>query len=391
MPAFHGQTNQFLRIPLPSAILQARWLAEAAALGGKAWAEVRTRFVADGSDIEFKAADGFGNPLGTFKTKVVAQTARVQIPLDKDNTTGRMFFEASLPAHGLRQAGGPLTVCPPLRLQPRILEKDGGAAQALSAGKTYRLEAEAGGAPEGMPGELVLWVLNLRGRRPRFAKTLKVKGGKLTVLWQCAFPEEAANPVQADLDPGAETYRDVSFMLEAHCLGYAAATEALPFETLIDFNFGPAGDEVESREVDFVMPDGSEMTKPVPRDGCVSLAKPKTGEVRVKDVRTVFLEREVEATEKNAATSSSKKTATAVAESDTEWTLQIRGLPYGKTAEAAVSLRDQGGRELGRGDLKAGKRSGRWLELKIPRPAGSQWKTLVILDADSQEVGVVAR
>lgn len=391
MPVYHGQTNELLRIPLPSAILQARWLAEAAALGGKVWAEVRTRFVADGSDIEFKAADGFGNPLGTFQAKVVAQTARALIPLDRDNATGRMFFEASLPKHGLRQASGPLTVCPPLRLKPRILEKDGGMAAALSAGKTYRLEAEAGGAPEGMPGELVLWVVGLRGRRPRFAKSLKVKGGKLAVLWQASLPDEGANPVQAELDPGAETYQDLSFVLEARCLGVAAETGALPFETVIDFDFGPASDAVESREVEFLLPDGSPVTKPVPRDGCVSLAKPKTGEVRVKDFRTVFLEVEAKPEPEKPASAMPRKKTSAVKESDAEWAVQIRGLPFGTIPEAAVSLRDAAGRELGRAELKSGKRTGKWLELKIPRPAGTEWARLVVLDAHSKEVGVVVR
>jgi hypothetical protein len=386
MPVFTGQTNQLLRIPLPSAILSARWLSEAAALGGTVWAEVRTRFVADDSEIEIKVADALGNSLGTYTGKMIAQSAQIRISLDQDNETGRMFFEARLPDQGLRQASGPLTVCPPIQLKPRFLDKDGSPLSVCGKGVKIRLVAEAIGAAEGMSGELILWLKSRLGRRQLLTKTLKVKDGKLTLLWNCSLPQEGNNPVQTELDPGAEKYEDLVLVLEARCLGYKAEADSLPYETLIDFTFGPAGDDVESREVDFTLPDGGVLTKSVPRDGVVSIAKPKTGEVRVKDFRITLLEQEVK-DDKTGAALKAKSTPRSAIDSDATqcWSIQLAGLPYGKTREQTLVVLDEGGKEVGRKPLSKGKRTGAWTEFEFLLPPGSQVATLKILDAESRE------
>jgi hypothetical protein len=295
-----------------------------------------------------------------------------------------------LPDHGLRQSSGPLTVCPPIQLKPRFLDKEGSPLSVCGKGVKIRLVAEAVGAAEGLTGELILWLQNRLGRRQLLTKALKVKDGKLTVLWNCSLPQEGNNPVQTELDPGAEKYEDLVLVLEARCLGYKAETDPLPYETLIDFDFTIAGDDVESREVDFTMPDGSMVTKPVPRDGVVSIAKPKTGEVRVKDFRITLLEQEVK-DEKAGATSKVKSTSSPVVDSEAthRWSLQLAGLPFGKTREQTLVVLDGGGTEIGRTPLSKGKRTGTWTEFEFLLSPGIKAATLKILDAEGSECQIL--
>jgi len=57
MPTYQGQTDQILKIKLPSAILNARWGANEVANGGTIMLEFITQWVADGSEIQVTVKD----------------------------------------------------------------------------------------------------------------------------------------------------------------------------------------------------------------------------------------------------------------------------------------------------------------------------------------------
>jgi len=143
MPTYQGQTDQVLKIKLPSAILGARWGEHEVAIGGTIMLEVTTQWVADGAEIQITVKDFEGGTVETLKGKVFSGIHRRQYQVSKPNKTGGMYFEAELKAHGLKAMGPKVKVWPAVDITAlEWLDDKGKALKTVTGDQNMILRAK---------------------------------------------------------------------------------------------------------------------------------------------------------------------------------------------------------------------------------------------------------
>ncbi len=278
MPKTQGQTDQVLQLKLPSSIVRTGWGRDAVAQGGKIPLEVWTHWVADGSEIDVTIKDLEGQVVETLKGHVVSDLFRALYPVTKPNKTGGMYFEAELKAHAIQAVGPKVKVGPAVKISDvRLLDAQGKALKDVEAAQTYTVEAKVQGAPNGAVCRFEIVVENRHHARTRLAcLEALVNNGKASAQWQGTYPgDESTFASKGTLAKNAEDYAVPNFRVRAECLGAAAESAPIPYDSWVEFDFGQRG------QATLILPDGTKKTADVPDSGILRVDKPKAGRVRL--------------------------------------------------------------------------------------------------------------
>lgn len=285
MPEFKGQTDKLLKVQLQSAVISARWGLPAVALGGRIPIEVETRFVADGSDITITIKDAQGAEVETLNGKVYGNRHRSIFSLLKPNKTGGMYFEAEMPAHGLKAPGPKVRVVPPVQITDLKWADDQGAALTeVAEGQKVELSAKVKEVLDGTEAYIAV-----RCRKGEHQATgvasfpIKVKEGKVSLKWTVKLPGGPGDvAVHVELAKLGLDYFQPVFQFETGCYGVSADSPEVPLQSWIEFDF-----QGRSGKATLILPDGTEETRDVPENGILRIEKPKVGRVRLKEFAPV--------------------------------------------------------------------------------------------------------
>lgn len=291
MPAQQGQTDEILKVTLTSRILGAHWADDGAAAGGKAAYEVKTQNVGDSAPIKITIKDLEGKTLSTVEGFVLSNLHRGLFTASAANATGGVTFEAELPKHGLKIAGGRLKTGKPIVFSAlRFTDPEGknGLAE-LPEGKPAACEAKVKGLKE---GDKVLVSVHLRTdcvmrNGHLFVEgEVPVKDGKVVLLFTPKVKTRLdAIRVQADLDKEGGTYFQPEYIFVCRAGGVRVVSEPAKAVQELTINFweypGQAG-SLEGKQVTITGPDGKKETKTIPKNGTIVIPDAKPGNHSVK-------------------------------------------------------------------------------------------------------------
>lgn len=241
MPRFEGRTGQTLQIRLQSSLLDIGWGTARAAQGGFARLEVATHWVADGSEARIAIRDLEGRILETLKGAIFSNLFRIPYHITQTNTTGGMYFEVDLPAHGLKGSSPRLAIAPPIGIAGlNIRDDQGREVKTLSQPVSLQLSGKVEGAAEGSPCRFSLYSLSSDGHthehshnpsRLVHAAETRVKGGMASCMWKFTPPAgEQAHTGQAGPDEQGEGPARVQYLFELECLGVKGTSRTMEFE-----------------------------------------------------------------------------------------------------------------------------------------------------------------
>ncbi len=225
MTKHQGQTDKLLKIQLKSLLQTARWGAPNVASGGRIPIEVGTAFVADGSAVKIAVKDAEGVAIETVKGKVWSNQFRVLYVVSKPNKTGGMFFEAELPAHGLKALSGRVQVFPPTPITDlKWIDSEGKAPKEIHPKEQYTLHARIQAIPAFKEASITVYAKEGKAD-PILITGLsgEIKDGVVEVIWEC--PARLKDPHAGK--PHSHEPPDLSF--EIAYLGTKAVSPKVPF------------------------------------------------------------------------------------------------------------------------------------------------------------------
>jgi len=204
MPTFKGRTDELTKIQLKSYLLSSSWGLSEVAIGAQIPLEVRTAYVADGSDIIILVKDLTGEVIETLKGKIFANYFRMLYRI-KENNSGGLFYTSELKAHGLKGTSPSITLHPPLRFASLqwISDENGQPVTQFTAGTTCVLQAELKEGAERAKGLLHLYAQQKGSAEAELIKIFRteVANSRLTVIWdgKLDFKEKKGSRYESSL------------------------------------------------------------------------------------------------------------------------------------------------------------------------------------------------
>ncbi len=191
MPDFQGKTDEILVVKLTSYILTAFWGASQVSLGGKIPLEVKTAYVADGSDIQLTVKDIEGGTLDSIKGKIFSNTFRTQYALNKPNKTGGMWFEVDMPKHNLKGRGTKVQVFPPVKVDNlNWMDAEGkNPVTEIDLGDRVTLKADVTAGPINGKGHASFFAIEPdTGKKSHaFDIAIDIQDKKITLIWEAKY------------------------------------------------------------------------------------------------------------------------------------------------------------------------------------------------------------
>ncbi len=285
MPKTQGQTDQVLKLKLPSSIVRTGWGRDAVAQGGKIPLEVWTHWVADRSEIDIAIKDLEGQIVETVKGHMVSDLFRVLYPVTKPNKTGGMYFEAELHEHSIKAVGPKVKVWPAVQWSDlKWVDEKGKEVSEIAAGAKVELTAQIKGAQEGDRAALSLFCRTQEHRPASFKSfSVEIESGQVRVDWKVSFPGKFEDiPTDHDVSKYGLDYFQPVYSFEAFHLGVKKMSQELKLNSWIAFNFGPAQKRKMARKAIFEFPDGTKKEISVPEDGYLNVKTAVPGPVLFK-------------------------------------------------------------------------------------------------------------
>ncbi len=290
MPKSQGQTDQVLKLKLPSSIVRTGWGRDAVAQGGKIPLEVWTHWVADGSEIDVTIKDLEGQVVETLKGHVVSDLFRALYPVTKPNKTGGMYFEAELKAHAVKAVGPKVKVGPGVQFKNLkwLDEKGQSELKEVQDGEAVLCQASVEGAPAGATvSALVLFQADEHNVLRVLSTRAEVQKGKIQFTWNKPFPKDVKEILtQSDLDKHGGKYYHPAFVFTLELWGVTAKSNAVPavqaMLLIYEFSPGTAG-KFAGKKISVTAPDGEKKEYVIPADGQIEVPKTKPGMYHVDE------------------------------------------------------------------------------------------------------------
>jgi hypothetical protein len=285
MPKLSGQADQDEIFKLASALIDMRWCESEGFVNGQVTAEIRAINVGDGAEIKLTLRDKQGAALGDFSGQMLAGLHRRRIPLT-DKCKGGVFFEASLPKHGLSGVGPKLPVGPGITLgKPEWKNhEDGSAITLLRRGMELDLKCPAPGIPDGKEASFaVLRCLDKAPGRLMARVPAVVAQEAMTVTWVFDYTDATlALGSQGELKPTGEKYAKPQIQLIAECLGVTSEGPKVDFEDIQRIQVTDAdGVPVPGQKVRLYLADGSMRKASADGEGEIVLTDAPPGRISV--------------------------------------------------------------------------------------------------------------
>lgn len=234
MPTYQGQTDQVLRIQLPSGILSARFLESRFPANADIAFEVLTLYVGDTAPIEIDFVDIQGSVLHTHRGTVQANSHRGRLPgkllAPKPGPALQVQMKVRLPKHGLNHISSWARIDAPIALtEVSIQNLEGSVPAKVCIGDTLKLSAKLLGDTEGLPCNLSLEVRYTDGHTLTWQSfDTEVKDGKAQIECIVARKDETRFSSQHRLKPLATSYAAPVIYLRANCMGLTACSPEKP-------------------------------------------------------------------------------------------------------------------------------------------------------------------
>jgi hypothetical protein len=290
MPTFQGQTDTEAEFRLQSRIIDAFWHDPIGYVQGVATLEIRTLYVSSGSPIRIQLRDKQGAPLERIHGTVQSNLFRKKIPL-KDGYAGGIFFEVSLPEHGLEAVGPHLQIPGAVRLFDPRWDKAGTREEATRLKREMDVDVSVRiqGAPEGSLGRITF----LEKTSDRKVHTIvsvpcKVREGKLTFTWRFDYPRATALLAsQHEKRRTAEAYRAPKILFEATCHGARIRSGLLDFVDWFEVTIRDTyGHPVPGQRIKAILADGSIQERAADENGVVRIDEIPPGNTRMELLHT---------------------------------------------------------------------------------------------------------
>ncbi|MEO7426586.1 MAG: serine hydrolase, partial [Fibrobacteria bacterium] len=290
MPEFQGITDKEETFQIKSMLLDAGWLDKEGHVGGTATLEVRTLYVAHGSDIKVVLKDKEGKTLDSISGSVYAELFRKKIPLTVAYAPG-VYFEVELPDHGLKALGRKLAVKPAIRLyDPTWKDKATGAAVSkVTRGMDLLVEVKTEGLAEGDDARLTFKEKRVAPDREGGGLDIisiptQVKDKKIALTWRFEYTADTYEHVSTDEKKRTdEHYAPPKIFFEAFSCGAVVNGPEADFLDFVVVEVSDsAGNAVPDQKVKLTLPDGTTREATSDSEGLVTVAETKPGRVGVE-------------------------------------------------------------------------------------------------------------
>lgn len=184
---FSKSSDQKHQIKLESAFIYAEWTQQIAYAGMQAGLEVGTLCVGDGAPVKITAKSDKGKTLGKSEGLIIRNKFRGTVNIPASAKTDEMiYFEASLPKHGLKGDSFKIMVMPEIKVSGLQWGSD-----VARRGDFVNIKADIRNAIDDTDALITIYEFDADGAHDRIVEIpVRVKSEKIDILWEYQYSED---------------------------------------------------------------------------------------------------------------------------------------------------------------------------------------------------------
>lgn len=234
MTEYRRDTDTVHEITLDSTILTVYWGSRMVSMGESVYLTAETRFVGNGSDIEFNIYNHEGRKISTVKGKLFGD--RVSLSYEMPDVTDRfLYFEATLASHGLSMKSDYIRVIP--RVEVHNLKWSQTEARR---GDVISMTADTSGIPDGVEMLARIFEYDDDGAHDLITNLpVTVNGGKIVVDWEYEYHDDTDDiPTNEDMQEHGRNYNPPEYFwvveFAGRTFGESQESGLLQFKDAVD-------------------------------------------------------------------------------------------------------------------------------------------------------------